>query len=600
MRYARDADRLGPDFLTMKSETMKEAYITASKRIIVALLVALLVFSSFFNVRKAHAFPPAIAAAGGAAALAAELGITTETLIAGLVAVTAAGTGVYLLESSDYATSAVALNDNQWGRLWDGSDLSSGYTDNWDTEYQKWKLGNGKSWEDLSDAEKANWDSPAQYDQSQMLGYLAGVGLLTEVSGGGGYEPSEQPDPDQDPDGAERWQKARNVLTVLGAGGAVALNDAVGWLGETTGRTIKDLLFGKGDNGFGLDYSSSYYIGDDRDHKVIMQIWSGSYEHRFNASSSTVINTNNWIYGSYSNGRTLLSSFDTPYNFNMTRYDNGWKSSNYANTYIFNVSNGVTYSGVGSEYAQTYSGSNYYFFLNAAYSGTYNFPNNASYSDGTPSNMTLGDVQYGQMNGTPDELAESVVNNNVWNNYINNKTVDAPEGQKKAVVVPDFANVDEYPDFLEDTNVSDITPIPGDAPVPAPNPNPDPDNPNPNPGGDSNFDEDLETRIQRLLSQPFNQLFPFCLIGDLNRLVDLLSGGVRGNSSQLQTQSIVNGTQYLELDTSGFGVDGLENIHVDLVPLHDFALTVRGIFTALFITGLIVGTFRFFLVRGGE
>ena len=179
--------------------------------------------------------------------------------MAGLIVVTVAGTGVYLMTSSD---GEVTLTDPEWRRLWNGGDITNpGLESNWSQDYQKWKLGNGKSWDELTNDEKSNWANPAEYVQSQWLGYLLEQGLLQGADNGNGYEPTPEPDPEEDPEGYSRWHEMRNTLTLLGLySGGVAITEGCGWLADRAGETIHDLLFGGSDvNGLGLLYPGNRY-----------------------------------------------------------------------------------------------------------------------------------------------------------------------------------------------------------------------------------------------------------------------------------------------------------------------------------------------------
>lgn len=570
----------------------------------------------FICAKKAEAIAPAVGAAAAAAALAAELGITTEALMTGLMVVTVAGTGVYLLQSSDYATSSVSLNDTQWRRLWDGTDLGSGYDANWNSSYQKWKLGNGKSWEDLTPEERQNWDSPAQYDQSQLLGYALETGLISEIAGGGGFEPTPEPDPNTDPEGHARWQKARNVLYALAVtGGAVALNDAVGWLGNSLGKSIHDLLFGS--QGLDLKYvnvavvdginvpfatSSGGTVGNVT---ILSDEWviGTTYATPTSKGNITIYAPNTSVLGV---GRlTLFNS--SYYRTNVNNQKQIWFNDDVAAS-----------SATGAGYVSTPSPtSGVYTYLNLNYAGGYDFYNGstliASYRNGemTGADMT---IEYGQIADTPNSLASALGNgdNNTWNTYINNASVPNSSGQVASVTVPQswFTDALSYDDFVIDSDASQVTPVPDDEPIYTPSPEPEPE-PGLSPDAPEGFEDDMTDSVNRILRNPIDQVFPFCLIADFRDLIFILLAGdtdLGQNTSRLQPNSIqtqsdtptdeLNGVNRLYLDFN----DAFEGFEVDipLEPVHDLLIITRLPVTILFILALVYETFGFFLKRGGE
>ena len=581
------------------------------RRITHTLLASLLAFTicaaPFVDVKKAEAIAPAIPAVAGAAALAAELGITTEALMTGVLAITAAGTGICLLNSAN--GSGASLDDLQWRSLWNGSDVSDVSIDwNWDDAFKDYSIGaNNVSWNDLSQAEKNMYGTPAAYVQAQNASLLEDYQLI-QNDGNGGFEPTPEPDPEQDPDGNARWNKSRNTLTVLGvAGASVALDDAVGWLGETIGSGIHDLIFGTNE-GFGYTYNASYDVGTTEPVTFISYPGFTYSSYSFNSNDWYAVSIytaddvnkgiQNWMYPPAKDNPTI----------NFTLYNQAYK-------YIYNDTSCVNL-GVSTSGSKSYNGtrqtriyvprnstsSSYTYYLNANYGGIYSFPNGQTYQNGAYSDPTLlTDVDYGQMTGTPDELATAVTNNNTWNTYINNATQDAPEGEKKAVVVPSNLDNIDYDDIVKDVQEEEITPIPDDEPVTPPNPNP-----NPNP--DFDFDDSFTDRVNQLLSNPFDQLFPFCLIGDLRDFFFIIMGQPQmaqrvDTSDMMQIQSDtpiseLNGVHTLTIPLNDWGITGVDNIEFDLDPIHEIGHYVKVVVTVALIMGIVMYSFSFFLKRG--
>lgn len=222
-----------------------------SRAVRVALALALV--SCMVPVRRACAFAPAIpAAAAATTALAAEVGISAESLCLALGATVAAGTGLTL-----------AWQDG----LFDGTSSTPGYESNWQDKY-KTALPGFDDWDAYHDKNIDNpdaLDNPKAYKEAQWATWLAAAGLLSEqVGDGGGYEPTPEPDPDDDPDGHAKWQQRRNVIVALAGGGAVLLSQAVGWLADTAAGGIKTLLYGANDGtantGLGLLFEQDVMV----------------------------------------------------------------------------------------------------------------------------------------------------------------------------------------------------------------------------------------------------------------------------------------------------------------------------------------------------
>lgn len=540
---------------------------------------------------EAEAIPVAIPAAGAAlAALAAELGISETALICGLCAIGVGATGL-------------AIYNSDW------TDLDNPPAPGW------------PAWNDLPPAVQDGYDyndepRAKNYHENAVAWWALQYGVIQE-DGNGGFEPT--PEPENNPGS---WQKARNVLIALATGaGGVALNDALVPLVDNASSSIKDLLFGKEQNQLGLSYSKVATISD-----VPVKFEYLDVSQTFNTENQGIqytrtITPNNWICDYYLSNGTREITFD----YGLTLHDLTFTKRNYRDVYSYAgtetpaLSVGerpyscvrVNSSGTLTMYSVMQNASNAWTpyqnlvvnqasYLNAAYSGTYYFPNNVAYSNGDfISGNPDESIDYGQMLDTPNSLAQSIINPTNYNTFINNYTTDGmQEGYKRAIAIPEWllnGTTDDNPSYNDFVNIlpdEDITPIPDDNPLPGPGPGPNPP---------TQYEQDFGQQVMRLIAQPFDQLFPFCLIGDLRRLTGMIEDSIYGQNGQLRTNSVavVNGTETFTIPLEGFGMEDVE-LQFDLTPVADLAQMIRPFLTALFITGILVGTFRFFLVRGGE
>jgi hypothetical protein len=214
---------------------------------------------------------------------------------------------------------------------------------------------------------------------------------------------------------------------------------------------------------------------------------------------------------------------------------------------------------------------------------------------------------YQAMEGTPTGLTNSMNNNNNWNNYINNVSIPNENGQVQAVSIPQLTGTTTYPDIVKLTDETDVTPIPDDKPVPKPDPQPQPGY---SPNVPQNWDSDVEETVDRIMKNPLDQLFPFCLIADLRDFTFLLLGGeeyanrtTRLQPGTISTQSEasldeLNGVHVLAIDFRE-AMDGFY-VEIPLDPLHDLLHYTRTTITVVLIMAIVIYSFSFFLKRGGE
>lgn len=162
--------------------------------------------------------------------------------------------------------------------------------------------------------------------------------------------------------------------------------------------------------------------------------------------------------------------------------------------------------------------------------------------------------------GVGTEAANTAVANYVTNN-IDNST--------KVVTVP--ASESELSDY--DKVVVD--------PSPAPDPTPDPDpDPSPDPSGESAAD-----KAKRFLDLPVQQLFPFCLVYDIQLLVQHVAGG---GAASRAADSLV-----FEFDL-GFGYFDAPFV-IDLTEYRDMQDTFHLAFDVLLVMGLLYFSISLFL-----
>lgn len=548
-------------------------------------------FTDRVNLQKneAQALAPALPAAGAAlAALAAELGISEAALTAGLAAVAVGATGLYI-----------------YGNSWD--DLDNPPAPGW------------PAWNDLPPAVQDGYDyndnpRAKNYYDNAVAWWALQYGVIGEGPGGD-LEPT--PEPENNP---ESWQKARNVLVALGTGvGGVALYDALSPLVDNASAAVKELLFGTGTNDLSIPFVYSAVIAGkavpftswqgititntDATYTItsgdwFVQSWYGTAKNRamyeffgdntgaYSPTSSTIVNyyagTNNWIYKSTDNPPVSSIHGYSPYLDAITGGGGGTLGD--GGSYTWNAIANINFAG------------HYRFYDNKYFDNLL-----AEYYQGEwIKSPTSVDAQYGQMTDTPNELSQSIFNENSYYNFISNYGTDGlSDGQQRAIYIPDWMldgtgkTEPLYEDFVKVRPDADVVPIPSDRPIDGTNPNP---NPNPE------FTEGFGKQVMRLLAQPFDQLFPFCLIGDLRRLTEMLHTAVYpSNSGGLSTQdvTIINGTEKFTIPFDGFGLENID-FELDLTPINSLAVMIRPFLTALFITGLLIGTFRFFLTRGGE
>lgn len=551
---------------------------------------------------ESYAFAPV--AVGGLAALAAEIGIS-ETALMGAVAAAGAAIGI----------GSYAIYRSPNGVIWPdegtpGVTMPLGLP-RWDDltpeERQKWVPGYGGAVGE--DAAKRDY-----YGQVTEI-WLKQTGLLQD-DGNGGLEPTPEPDKNNDPDGHKKWQKGRNILALLGTGAVVGLADVIGYLGN---NLVDSLFKPETDNnetsGFGLGMTFNNTLNG-----ISVNTKYGEYGatisdvYRYMGSSDWALCQHGWgtsngirypviTYYAPNDGVLMLYQGSDSYNVRQqypVTYINYW-IKNGLNTNSHYGESGYSPTGTVTGPA---SSSNNYIYLNPFYSGTYNVDGTTYFGD---SLTNLFSPNYGQIQDTPDYIVNNINNygdlvNGVTNNYVQ------PNGQELAVQLPEaFTGTDGAPswnDYVKPYEETEIkTPSetePYDPTIPD-NPPVNPDNP----GEDFDYPSNIAEAVEKLGDKTFGNLFPFCLIGDMQNLSDKLTSaagyeGKRGGVYTMSTRKrdereggITDG--YFVLPLSDFGIRGIDNMTFDLDAVFGLGNMIRPWWTVLFAFSLIAESIRYFL-----
>lgn len=555
---------------------------------------------------EAHAIVPVVAG-GAAVAAAAELGISAEVLYLGTAALIAGATG-YLVTSDSFQNMTSDLK-TQWDRLFDGHDLSDmtndnnygdGYTDG------SLQVGGTPLWDDLSSDEKAKFGTPAAYVQGTWDGLEAQVGLLQET-GGGDWEPT--PSGDGDP-----LSKLKNAIKIIGVtGGAVAVGEAAQALGDAVAGGIKGLLFGDGNatnGGLNVAYTGTYTFADKDFVFVTVSasnvVKSGNYSY-FNVP-------NGWVFYNdmFANRKPYLiyprvmegtNSYPSYVDATIRNNSNIWSSYVNGDFYsiVLNTETGLWDHGSGSGYSANFTRDR--IFLNAIYGGKYIFPDNVYQNGKWDTAILPTDVDYGQLEQTPDQITQYITGDQpTFISNVNNYENTAPDGQKYAVTMPsgygDTAIQPDFSTFVQPMPETQVSPVPDTKPDDQPiTPDPKPDDPTP-PEGDWDFPKELDDAMKNLGEGAFGNLFPFCLVVDIQHLSDKLAtsagfGQTRGGllmaqGSRAQFSEVV-------LPLSDFGIEGVDDLVLDCEPVFRLGLLMRSWWTILLMASLIAESVRYFL-----
>lgn len=533
---------------------------------------------------EAHAFIPAVA--GGGALLAAELGVSEAALYGAFAALVAAGTGMYIAYDNDWFGSGQAPTDVIWP-------------------------GSPGAWDDLNADQKVRWGTGSDgsvnadnYMRNALDGAMLPAEFLEVTENGSA--PTPEP---SDPDGKKKWQKARNVLAILAAGGTVALADALGALGENFVDSLFEPIGENVNSGFGLSYVNSYQTDLGKVKFVSVPTFTTT---KYNQTGiQYTMPTGNWIYRASNisnNGVTYPYIFMGHYKStqwvnpgNVSIGSDGKVSSVYDFSVLYYKEPYQSVTTTGS-YNKNYSVVSSSVYLNANYAASYIFPGGLQFDNGIPNQDLENEIEYGQIVLTPDGITENITNYENLNNWANFYQ-SAPEGQIRAVQVPNpFPGPSDAPsweDYVKPYVEAEVNPVPEDEPV-DPEDLPKPDIPNP----EWDFTAQLSDVVGKLNQNVFGQLFPFCLVTDMKNLSEKVisaagysSEPTRGGISVQAEESESPGEDYriLRIPLDDFGVSGMDEIVLDLEPILVLGNTVRPFWSVLVLVDLVAESVRIFL-----
>ncbi|QOS69871.1 hypothetical protein GS424_008560 [Eggerthella guodeyinii] len=486
-------------------------------------------YLSEFGAQEAHAILPALALP---AALTAA-GVTTETAAAAFAAICTAVAGVSLVQA----------------------------------------------WDDLSLKDKQTYGSQTGYLQALLFGGAISQGLWTWDQNGG-----EPPEPNGD--GGNKLNAA--IIALCTGAGVVAVKD----LADAAGYLIDFLTnpAGEDENGLltGLGIGSGKKIkGLDVDIPSISLLSNNVLSNGYKFGSQY----NMFQVGYTSDNRLLLSNvfsgqvffilfqntdgrlFLVPRPFSWSKGTDGNYSLKYqtvdpSGSYEYRYFNPAdvdtslcavypVFPSVISLIDNTDSGKGGEIYSNGVWDDSLIDSSNSGFlSSNAPiaSSDMLGGVAQA---GVGSEAAQQIVNSYVTNNIANSE---------KVVTVPSS---------LEDT--ADYDKVVRD-PEPDPDPGGDPD---PDPGGD----ETTAQKAEKLAKLPVQQLFPFCLIYDIQLLVEHVAGG---GVATMADDSLV-----FEFDV-GFGYFDAPLV-IDLTDYRDMQGTFHMAFDVMLVVGLLYFSISLFL-----
>lgn len=556
-----------------------------SRLLRVMLAVMLAVCVCCVPTRKAHAIVPAVAAGAAVFADAAvAAGVSEGLLAAGMGALMAAGTGIGVV-----AGNWTGDKINQW--LNNGGAIPDVDTD------EHYYLPGWARWDRLSDSDLAELDRQGIRDEEDYMhawwgNALLQAGLLDEIVGDGGEPEYEPNNGDDDGDGEPDYKYNRwiNAAAIVGAGAGSVAVDVVA---DVLADNVKRMLFSGDSDTFRMDLTTVAKIDN---HPIAMRV--PQYVGPFSIGSVGIVALSRYDNNRYENQYVPESSVVVVRWNSSSSYwytDNPSSSHAYYQNSYYDVGKGTwsdvirlsnSYRLASSSYISP-SGNFSYSYLNPLYGGLYDFGNSKKYDDGAWTGVTADEVSYdyGQMDGVSSQLPYNVMGD-TYNNYYQYLNSQAPEGQTMVVSLPSISDEQQtqlYTDYVHPLPSEQVVPVPDALPEPGPGPEPEPEL--------TQFQKDFRDRVTEMLERPLEQLFPFCLITDLHRLVTMVSDTVSSSSEP---------DDELHVPLSEFGLPGTDELIIDVRYLKNVGNDVRPFTTALFVSGLLVGSFAFFLKRGGE
>lgn len=515
----------------------------------VAFAVCLILVLMLVPVSKKQA--KANPAAGALLVAACEAaGITVDEFALGMTAIITATTGISLIGAMAEYESGITIPPNQ----------------------RHWNTPGWKDWSDMTPEEKQNTGVDNNYDYylQWLQAYCIYYGYFNEGN--------QNPDPD-DPEGPKFEENlVRMVKTLSITSGGIAM---VNYRYPTDkGSYLFD------DNQLAVPYQEQLSVFNKSVPMALAykddcpyDAWFGFIDTYGKESSYgltsfwTVYSGNNFLANPYSvtinNNNQWVITLPKGNNYKLIRYrTDGTKYNDLTQTSVGNFYFDVDYK-----------------YFNPFYKGTYVFQNDGKTVTVEQNKITADDVEdysqsfnYGQEQDTPIGLQQSVPVVPNLNEYLGNVDDGLDPGQSTYIVLPDLSqnNDPSYSDFVQVRNDDQTTTDP-DNPV---NPNPDPENP-PAP-----TEEDFAERFSRIIAQPFEAAFPFCLIEDARQLF-------------LKLEAAAPEPDFtVILPLADFEVDGAEEIELDASFLIDVGAAVKVGFNILWTAALIAFAYKLFLKRG--
>lgn len=500
-------------------------------------------------------------------AAASAAGLTLEQFAFGMTAIIAGTTGIALAGSAE------------WHNYPDFTP---------DARLRHWNTPGWKDWDDLTSEEKINlgvtdnWDYYLRWLQSYALYY----GLITTE------QTNPDPDNNEPPEDINiNPELVRNIRLLVLSTGGLALAD------QRIDTTKSDYLFGAQNlnipyhdqlilDGYVINFAVENYPQPSFDKWFLDYgtIGVNEYLYTFGTPNDEYLN----LPVTCSNISSSLGLVDEN-NLYMQRLGNDGidyriRGFNYRNNSttpsITNFNNYNSFNVVG-----TRNNSNFLKRLNALYAGTYifNTPNGSATFTNNHLETNLPNsrnIEYGQYPDTPEELKENVPSMVQLNQYLSNVDNGLPEGQSYYITMPNLNEIENpsYDDFVQVRNDNEVST--------------DPDNPiNPNPNPDDTLtppsDEDFRQRFSRIIAQPFEAAFPFCLIEDARQLFIKLDASANAEPDFT-----------VDLPLQDFNVDGANELEIDASDLSVIGGYVKIVINILWVSVLIGFAYRLFLKRG--
>lgn len=516
--------------------------------LIVVFAVSFLLCANLMPLKQAKANPLVIPFAAAAAEAA---GISVEAWALGMTAIIAGTTGLALIgEAYEYSANvSIPLDQRKWN------------TPGW------------KDWDDMTPQEKhdtgatSNYEYYLQWLQAWCLYY----GLLDSGSEGGDGQEPQPPKFDQ---------KLVKMVRTLGIStGGLAIAD------YRYPTEVKNYLFSP--EQLNIPYDESLLVDGYRIKTQVLQL-DIPYDAWFVNRGDENINQI-YLY-SVVNAKddfipyvvTISSYPDSPY-LSIDRIDHMVQGNNYRNGALTSNGSTVNYYSLRDSVGILVDVTSQIHAINALYSGEYiiNTPNGTSIFSNNQLESDLPHTQtidYGQEEETPNELARVVPSVSDLNDYLANINTGLPEGQQQYIVLPDLSHINNptYNDFVQTRNENQTTT--------------DPDNPvNPDTGQDieTPSNEDFRQRFQRIIAQPFEAAFPFCLIEDARQLFIKLDASANAEPDFTVTMPL-----------SDFNVQGAQQIKIDASDLKVIGGYVKIAINILWVSILIAFAYKLFLKRG--